>query len=324
MPLLMEIKKEDMAMGRKSKILINLAVSISLFCAVFIVPAYGGTDFCNATSQTMWLSCSPTAQGDYGVAQAKCTNISDPVKRNNCLLQAQTDKLDTLNTCIDQYFARQAACKRLGSGRYDPVINPANFVATIDNPLFPLNPGTTFIYEGDTEAGFEHDEFFVTHKTKVILGVTCVEVRDTAKVNGKLVEDTLDWFAQDKDGNVWYFGENAKQLEGGLVVGVEGSWTGGVDNAKPGIVMKAHPAIGNFYRQEFSLGTAEDIAEVISLNNSVNVTYGSFTHCLKTKETAPLEPDTLEFKFYCPGVGNVLTKDISAGETLQLVDIKTE
>src|SRR6185369_9184112 len=117
----------------------------------------------------------------------------------------------------------------------------------------PLVPGTTFVYEGQTADGFGHDEFAVTHNTKVILGVTCVEVHDVATLDGDVVEDTLDWFAQDNAGNVWYFGENSKQLEDGLVVGVEGSWTAGIDGAKPGIVMEAAPAVGDVYRQEFSV-----------------------------------------------------------------------
>ena len=97
--------------------------------------------------------------------------------------------------------------------------SPANFVATIDNPFFPLMPGTTFVYEGQTAAGLELDEFAVTHNTKAILGVTCVEVHDTVTVDGELTEDTLDWFAQDSDGNVWYFGENSKELDDGLIAG---------------------------------------------------------------------------------------------------------
>jgi len=167
----------------------------------------------------------------------------------------------------------------------------------------------------------------VTHNTKVIQGVTCVEVRDTSKIDGELIEDTLDWFAQDNDGDVWYFGENAKQLSDGLIVGVEGSWTAGIDGAKPGIIMKAHPAIGDFYRQEFSLDTAEDIAEVISLTEPFTIPFAPFTtfnDCLKTEETSPLEPDTLENKIYCAGFGNVFTHDITAGETLPLVNITTE
>ena len=141
----------------------------------------------------------------------------------------------------------------------------------------------------------------MTHNTKVILGVTCIEVHDTVMVDGELTEDTLDWFAQDSAGNVWYFGENSKELEDGLVVSLEGSWMAGVDGAKPGIVMKASPAVGDFYRQEFSLENAEDLAEVVSLNESVTVPAGTFNNCLETEETSPLEPDALEHKFYSAG-----------------------
>src|SRR5206468_1548653 len=116
-----------------------------------------------------------------------------------------------------------AVCKRLGGAPYDPGIDPANFVATIDNPYFPLQPGTTFVYEGQTADGLERDEFFVSHVTRVIFGVTCTEVHDTVHVNGQLTEDTLDWFAQDKDGNVWSFGENSEELAGGLVTSLAGS-----------------------------------------------------------------------------------------------------
>src|SRR5207249_2353307 len=127
--------------------------------------------------------------------------------------------------------------------------------------------------------GVETNVVFATHNTKVILGVTCIEVHDTVTLNGELTEDTLDWFAQDKQTNVWYFGENTKQLEGGLVVGLEGAFTSGVDGAKPGIVMEGNPKVGDFYRQEFSLGEAEDQAEVVSLNESVTVPKGTFNNC---------------------------------------------
>jgi hypothetical protein len=282
-----------------------------------------GIDFCQRTAHDALRSCRNGAESKYQLALGTCDNISDTEQRNACQQQASADAKDARQTCRDQNDARLAVCDRLGGAAYDPVINPDNFVATIDNPYSPLIPGTTFIYE--TPDGSEHDEFFVTHNTKEILGVTCVEVHDTVKdVDGKLTEDTLDWFAQDKDGNVWYFGENSKQLEDGLVVGVEGSWTAGVDGAKPGIIMEAHPQIGDLYRQEFSLGVAEDIGEVLSLTASVTVPAGSFANCLETKDTSTLEPDVEEHKFYAPGVGNVLETNPATGERLELVKITTE
>src|SRR5919197_5189741 len=158
---------------------------------------------------------------------------------------------------------------------------------------------------------------------KVILGVTCIEVRDRVW-NDELIEDTRDWYAQDKEGNVWYFGENAKEIDHGLVVSLEGSWTAGVDFAKPGIIMEAHPATGDFYRQEFSLGTAEDVAKVVSVDQDVSVPAGKFDDCLKTKDTSPLDPGVVEFKFYAPGVGQVLETDPSTGERLALIRIKID
>jgi hypothetical protein len=202
------------------------------------------------------------------------------------------------------------------------VIDPANFSDKIDNPYFPLTPGTVFIYEGHTKDGFVHTEFFVTHKIKQILGVSTVEVHDTVTTNGELTEDTLDWFAQDKEGNVWYFGENTMELIEGRPSTLSGTFTAGVDGAKPGIIMEAHPAIGDFYRQEFALGNAEDFAEVKTLSDTVTGMAGTFTQCLRTRETTPLEPGLKEAKWYAPGVGNVLTKDLTTGEKSELVRIE--
>jgi hypothetical protein len=283
----------------------------------------GATNPCQRTADAIERSCLAEAQSDYHLALAKCENILNPGERKACRDQAAADLKEALRTCDDQHDAREAACARLGPAAYDPVIKPNDFVATIDNPYFPLKPGTTFIYEGQTEAGFEHSEFAVTHNTKVILGVTCVEVRDTVFTDGELTEDTLDWFAQDKYGNVWYFGENTHELEDGLITTIDGTFTAGVNGDKPGIIMKAHPAVGDFYRQEFSLGNAEDFAETLSVNESVTMRVGSFSNCLQSQETTPLETDLLEHKFYAPGVGNVLTIDVKTGSRVEIVRIIT-
>src|SRR5207237_5165211 len=137
--------------------------------------------------------------------------------------------------------------------------------------------------------------------------------------NGALTEDTLDWFAQDREGNVWYFGENTAELENGLITTISGTFMAGVNGDKPGIVMKAHPAVGDFYRQEFSLGNAEDYGETLNLTSRVVVPYGRFNNCLKSEETTPLEPDALEDKYYASGVGNVLTVDLVSGERDELI-----
>lgn len=284
-----------------------------------------GARLCTQSSRDMQRSCRFGALSDYWLATAMCDNLRKVAERKACRRQAWKDMKEALSSCSEQLAARQEVCQGLGEGPYDPKIDAANFVSTIDNPYFPLEPGTTFIYEGDSAAGHEHEEFAVTHKTKKILGVACVEVRDTSSVNGDPEEDTQDWFAQDKDGNVWYFGEATRQLAGGEVIGVEGSWEGGVDGAKPGIIMEAHPQPGDLYRQEFSLDTAEDMAEVADLKASVTVPFGSFDHCLAIKEFTPLEPGaSLEEKFYATGIGLLLTVVDDTGDRLELVEIQKE
>jgi hypothetical protein len=291
-------------------------------CAVPTAAARKAADACKVSTQGAFKSCRQGAQSDKALALAKCANIPDAAAAKACSQQAATDAKDALGECKDQEEARQGVCERLGPAPYAPAIDPTNYTTTIDNPLFPLVPGTTFVYEGQGPDGLEHNEVAVTHNTRIILGVTCVEVHDTVTTNGVLTEDTLDWFAQDLAGNVWYFGENSKSLDGGIVTSLEGSWEAGVDGAQPGIVMEAHPAVGDFYRQEFLLTEAEDLAEVSSLDESVTLSNNSmYAHCLKTTETSPLEPDSHENKFYAPNVGNVLV--VEEDLTSELIDVIT-
>jgi len=200
------------------------------------------------------------------------------------------------------------------------VFDPANFTSSvIDNPYMPLQPGTTLVYE--TASTGEIVNFEVTRQTKVIDGVTCVVVHDTSKVDGQLEEDTLDYLAQDKFGNVWYFGEDTKTLEDGKVVSTEGSWRAGVDGALPGFIMEADPHVGDEYSQEIAPGVAEDQAKVVSLNEMVDVPYGSGNHALETDETTPLEPSVLEHKFYLSGLGLASTVDANTGDVEELIRI---
>jgi len=188
-----------------------------------------------------------------------------------------------------------------------PDVDPANFVRGVDNPYFPLEPGTTFVYEGTKEGVPTHDEIHVTHETKVILGVSCIVLHHQAFENGTLVEDTFDFHAQDADGNVWYFGEDTRELDpAGNVISTEGSWEAGVNDADAGIIMEAHPRVSDRYYQEFLPGVAEDQARVLSLQESVCVGYGCFDGVLLTRETTRLEPGAVEQKYYAKGVGFVL------------------
>jgi hypothetical protein len=192
----------------------------------------------------------------------------------------------------------------------------------IDNKYFPLKPGTTFIYEGTKEGEPQSDELIVTDRTKDVDGITARVVRDNAYENGKLVEFTDDWYAQDDDGNVWYMGEFTNELENGKVVSTEGSWEAGVKGGKPGIFMEANPQVGDTYQQEFSKGIAEDRAEIVSLTDSVCVPYGCFENVLETKETTPIEPGVEEHKFFAQNVGDIKEQLVSGGsEILELTKI---
>jgi hypothetical protein len=216
-----------------------------------------------------------------------------------------------------------------GGGATDEIshakFDPCDFGnESIDNSYFTLTPGTTFTYESETEDGIEEIIVVVTDETKEILGVTATVVRDTVTLDGELIEDTFDWFAQDKEGNVWYLGEDTKEYENGEVVSTEGSWEAGVDGAEAGIVMLADPQVGDTYRQEWYPGHAEDAAEVVSLSEEVTVPYGTFTNCLQTREFSTLDPELNEYKYYCTAVGAVtLEVAIDSGETVELIDVNT-
>lgn len=201
--------------------------------------------------------------------------------------------------------------------RYQPSVDPADFVATVDNPFFPLVPGTKFTYGGD-----EDNEVTVLTETKQILGVTTTVVHDQVFVDGALEEDTLDYYAQDRDGNVWYFGEKTAELKAGKVTSTAGSWEGGVDGGQPGIIMLSVPQVDDSYRQEFLKGEAEDLAVVTAVTGSIKVPAGSWsgTDVLVTEEWTPLEPDVREQKTYARGVGIVKTRVIKGGHEVITLD----
>jgi len=205
-------------------------------------------------------------------------------------------------------------------------VNPANFVNAVDNKFFPLPPGTTFFYEGAKDGIPTSDEFFVTHDTKRVLRVNCTVVHDRLFENGVLAEDTMDFFAQDTAGNVWYFGEDTKELDAnGNVISTEGTWEAGVNGAQPGIIMEANPRVGDSYQQEFAAGVAEDMARVLSLNKTATVSYGSFDDLLLTREWTPLEKGAVEHKYYAAGVGFILGLSVKGGnERTELVRITSD
>jgi len=198
-------------------------------------------------------------------------------------------------------------------------INPADFQSKVDNPYFPLVPGTTYNYIETVGKDTSENEVTVTHDTTLIEGVTCVVVHDVVKSNGVVKEETFDWYAQDREGNVWYFGEDTKEFKAHNKVVTRGSWKTGAKGAQPGIIMKGKPEMGEPYRQEYLKGEAEDMGQIVSVNDSAVVPYGSYTGCVKTKDWSMLEAGH-EFKWYAKGIGCIRSQS-TGGETSVLVSV---
>ena len=205
-------------------------------------------------------------------------------------------------------------------GNYSPELDPTTFADVIDNPYLPMAVGSEWVYEGESDGEVERIEVTVTGERKEVLGIDAYVVRDTVTVGGDLVEDTYDWFAQDADGNVWYLGEASSDYENGEVVSTAGSWEAGVDGALPGIVMPADPAVGDSFRQEYYVGEAEDMMEILEVGASLEVLAGSFDDVVKTEDWTPLEPDAVEKKYYALGVGRIREVTLDNGESADLVE----
>ncbi len=212
----------------------------------------------------------------------------------------------------------QSSAERMASlpqGSAEVELDPAAFTTVIDNPYWPMSPGSRWTYrETDEEGNVVNVVVTVSSETKEIAsGVTAVIVRDTVTQDGELIEDTFDWYAQDADGNVWYLGEDTAEFENGEVTTTGGSFEAGVDGALPGIIMPADPQDGMRYRQEYYAGEAEDNGEVLSTEEQADVPFGHFTDVLLTKDTITIEPDVLEYKLYAPEVGPILVIGVSGG-----------
>jgi hypothetical protein len=209
----------------------------------------------------------------------------------------------------------QAAAEELPQGDAPVRLDPADFTTEIDNPYWPMKPGTRWTYrETDGEGGESKVVVIVTDLTKKMAnGITARVVRDTVSEDGQVVEDTNDWYAQDAQGNIWYLGEDTAEFEDGKVSSRAGSFEAGVDGALPGIAIPADPEPGMEYRQEFYKGEAEDSGRVLSTDELAEVPSGRYRDALLTKDFTPLEPDVLEYKLYAKGVGPVLILTASGG-----------
>jgi hypothetical protein len=293
--------------------------------------------FCSATTTLAFSACKNSVSDEFQLAKAICLNIGDDDERDTCEDAAQQARNDGNSECRDQRDARDDVCDLLGEGRYDPDFNPDLFTDPFANTnvYFPLAVGNTRGYFG----GGETVSIEVLDQTKSIAGVTCGVVHDQVTVAGFIIEDTNDWFAQAKDGTVWYCGEETKEYETfdgdnpivPELVNIDGSFKAGRGGDKAGIAFLGTPETDQAYRQEFSLSNAEDIAQVLStsyrygddaeLDRFVPADLANLLcdgDCVVTYETTALEPDAAERKYYSPNIGEFLTVDLVAETTSQL------
>jgi hypothetical protein len=208
-----------------------------------------------------------------------------------------------------------AAPAKLPVGSEPFEIDPSEFTTEIDNPFWPMKPGSRWIFrETDNEGSVSKVVVTVLDKTKMIAnGVEARIVHDQVSEHGQIKEDTFDWYAQDADGNLWYLGEDTTEYENGKPKTKEGSWEAGVDGALAGIIMPADPQVGMTYREEYYKGHAEDGASIISTDALANVPYGHFSGGVQTRNFSGIEPNVIEEKIYAKGVGVVLEITVSGG-----------
>lgn len=216
-----------------------------------------------------------------------------------------------------------SACSSQPESAYSVNLTAADFVPAIDNPYLPFIPGSKWVYEARREDGtVERNEIEVLQERREVNGVPATVVHDVVYVEGQIVEETYDWYAQDKDGNVWYLGEEVDNYVNGVLTDHAGSWEWGVDEALPGVMMWADPSahLNEVYYQEYYAGEAEDQGQVLSVDESVSVPFGSFENVVKTYDSSTLDPDLRENKFYAAGIGVIKEIDLSTGEEVVLVE----
>jgi hypothetical protein len=328
---------------------IRLSAWRLLGIAAVMLFAFTGTSeaqrerFCSQTAHTLFSACKAENLDDSFVKKAICLNIADAEKRDDCFDELEEERKEGAQRCLEQRKGRLATCKSLGEGRYDPTFDPALFDdpknPTNPNPYFPLTVGNRWEYqEGDESVTVE-----VLNETKLIEGVTCLVVLDRAMEGGNLVEDTDDWFALAKNGDVHYCGEDTKEFETFAgdnpqlpeLVSRDGSFKHGRDGDKSGIQFLGAPTPGAVYRQEFSVANAEDVAEVLSTTyafgndpdgldqfvpQDLAALLCSAGDCVVTKEFSERGPSVFERKYYAPGIGFFLEVKPDRGKAVQLVD----
>lgn len=217
-----------------------------------------------------------------------------------------------------------AACAGLrGRDGYTVRLTAADFVPRIDNPYLPFIPGSKWVYEATLADGtLERNEIEVLQETRNVNGVPGAVVHDIVYAGVQIAEETYDWYAQDKDGNVWYLGEEVDNYKNGALKDHAGSWEWGKDGALPGVIMWADPSVhmNEEYYQEFYAGEAEDKGQVLSVSESVSVPFGAFENVVKIYDTSEIDPDLQEEKFYASGMGMVREVNRLTGEEVVLIE----
>lgn len=297
--------------------------------------------FCSATARAASRACASQTLDDYWIAVGVCTNEPGASDRKKCLQDAEDSRVEANALCRQQTEARHALCGEVGEGRYDPEFEPRDFDSdfndlTNPNPYFPLTIGSEWTFRSADETSTVR----VTNATKLIDEVRCIVVRDEVLVDGVLIEGTNDWFAQAKDGNTWYCGEETAGYETFKgdrprkpeLTSIDGSFKAGRDGDRPGIIFLANPMVGQVYIEEASLGNAEDATEVLSVDYS----YGKDPKldqlvpsalakllckgdCVVTRNFSQLEPGVFERKYYARGIGVFLETGPQSGTVVRLV-----
>ena len=231
-------------------------------------------------------------------------------------------KTEKLNSVTSQAARTQKEGALTRANKAPEFPNLSDFVPAITNPYLAFKVGKIFYYESETGEGLETNTVEITDDAKVIMGsIQATVVHDLVYLDGELIEETFDWYAQDKDGNVWYLGEDSKEYKNGEVISTAGSWEAGVQGAIPGLIMPANPSNGMKYRQEFLEGEAEDNAIVVNTDKTVTIGLGTFEGCLETMEYSTLEHGVRENKFYYPGTGLLVEVSHRTGEFNELVKV---
>jgi hypothetical protein len=318
-----------------------LAVLSLTLLPIHAAHSAGNGKYCTQTANLVHRACGLEAEDSYVRTAAACINMVDSTQRQACLADAKTARTDAVQLCSDQKGARLDICAAVGEARYDPAFDQQFFdtdFRNLSNPnrFMPLGIGNRWDYSG---AG-ETVKVEILNRTKVIDGVKCIVQRDQVFKGGFIAEDTSDWFAQAKDGNVWYCGEEVKDYDVFAndkpvtpeLVSIDGSFKVDRDLARPGIIFMGNPRPGVTYREEVSLANAEDVSEIVS----TTYRYGQIPEldkfvpkalvqllcrgdCVVTHAFTAVAPGVIERKYFAPGIGFILQTRPDTGDTVQLV-----